>query len=133
MTLFRFFYQRFHPFYFLILYQMKCLLYLFARYCGKRIMVFHINPPNFIFIQVTFLKRNPTISILLILSFCPFLYIRSQIRVMTAWESLRVRGILQRLPSSIQGAFLPDGVEYKNFLQLPNGLSGRYDGCIRLH
>ena len=32
---------------------------------------------------------------------------------MTAWESLRVRGILQGLPSSIQGAFLPDGVEYK--------------------
>ena len=59
MTLFRFFYQRFHPFYFLILYQMKCLLYLFARYCGKRIMVFHINPPNFIFIQVTFFKEKP--------------------------------------------------------------------------
>ena len=64
MTLFCFFYQRFHPFYFLILYQMKCLLYLFARYCGKRIMVFHINPPNFIFNQITFFKEKTKNSII---------------------------------------------------------------------
>lgn len=72
MTLFRFFYQRFHPFYFLILYQMKCLLYLFARYCGKRIMVFHINPPNFIFIQVTLFKEKPYNIYLIDFIFLPF-------------------------------------------------------------
>ena len=60
------------PFIFSFRIKFKVCFIFFARYGCKKNSGLYINPSYFVFIKVSFFKRNPTISILLILSFLPF-------------------------------------------------------------